>query len=288
MALIKCSVCGHMISDKAIKCPKCGNPIQRKSKAVWKILVVCLCCIVIILLGWWLYNNRMETKGGIVQDSISAEISTMSENASVEERTDSYLSISAILEIEKSGSRSVAKEKLQEFGYEKVATEDNTDNWVKNTHLAKKEVGYGGGASEIEYAAQDCSKGSFVRVVYDSNEKITWMDIEIYEKSAFEQWKKEFLELGYTITYDNTPYDEIGQNYHDTEEETRECQKEGWIIGGGRDGGCWVDMMLFNKGNKEYTDKEGTTIKPNQYVIYNHGEGSGYVIYPFGHAAYDY
>ena len=25
MALIKCEVCGHMISDKAKKCPKCGG-----------------------------------------------------------------------------------------------------------------------------------------------------------------------------------------------------------------------------------------------------------------------
>ena len=29
MALIKCSGCGHMISDKASKCPKCGMPIVK-------------------------------------------------------------------------------------------------------------------------------------------------------------------------------------------------------------------------------------------------------------------
>lgn len=27
MALIKCSVCGQMISDKAVRCPKCGSPV---------------------------------------------------------------------------------------------------------------------------------------------------------------------------------------------------------------------------------------------------------------------
>lgn len=35
MALIKCKECGHTISDKALKCPKCGNPKseqQRKDK----------------------------------------------------------------------------------------------------------------------------------------------------------------------------------------------------------------------------------------------------------------
>ena len=29
MALIKCSGCGHMISDKVSKCPKCGMPIEK-------------------------------------------------------------------------------------------------------------------------------------------------------------------------------------------------------------------------------------------------------------------
>ena len=28
MALIKCSECGQIISDKATSCPKCGNPIN--------------------------------------------------------------------------------------------------------------------------------------------------------------------------------------------------------------------------------------------------------------------
>ncbi len=30
MALIKCSECGHMISDKATKCPKCGTPVRKQ------------------------------------------------------------------------------------------------------------------------------------------------------------------------------------------------------------------------------------------------------------------
>ena len=32
MALIKCNECGHMISDRATKCPKCGCPITKESK----------------------------------------------------------------------------------------------------------------------------------------------------------------------------------------------------------------------------------------------------------------
>ena len=32
MALIKCTECGHMISDKATKCPKCGCPTTKGSQ----------------------------------------------------------------------------------------------------------------------------------------------------------------------------------------------------------------------------------------------------------------
>ena len=35
MALIKCSECGQMVSDKATKCPNCGNPINGKKQ--WKL-----------------------------------------------------------------------------------------------------------------------------------------------------------------------------------------------------------------------------------------------------------
>ena len=34
MALIKCTNCGHMVSDKGAKCPKCGTPIQKTEEAV--------------------------------------------------------------------------------------------------------------------------------------------------------------------------------------------------------------------------------------------------------------
>jgi len=33
MALIKCSGCGHMVSDKGKKCPKCGTPIHKVEEA---------------------------------------------------------------------------------------------------------------------------------------------------------------------------------------------------------------------------------------------------------------
>lgn len=32
MAIIDCKECGQKVSDKAEKCPKCGNPINEKEK----------------------------------------------------------------------------------------------------------------------------------------------------------------------------------------------------------------------------------------------------------------
>ena len=34
MALIKCTECGHTVSDRAMKCPKCGAPIQKKEEVI--------------------------------------------------------------------------------------------------------------------------------------------------------------------------------------------------------------------------------------------------------------
>jgi hypothetical protein len=36
MALIKCTECGHSISDRAIKCPNCGAPLQASSNVAQK------------------------------------------------------------------------------------------------------------------------------------------------------------------------------------------------------------------------------------------------------------
>lgn len=60
MALIKCSECGHMVSDKASVCPKCGCPLEsaetteekvmsekpkKKKGWIWGLIVVLFCLI---------------------------------------------------------------------------------------------------------------------------------------------------------------------------------------------------------------------------------------------------
>ena len=60
MALIKCSKCGHVVSDKASFCPNCGCPIEhvvttveeqleenppKKKGWIWALIVALLCLI---------------------------------------------------------------------------------------------------------------------------------------------------------------------------------------------------------------------------------------------------
>lgn len=96
MALIQCTYCGHTISDKAIKCPKCGQPIQQqkvtvppkeeanvplqqekvvyvkeKSSGTSTLLIVLLLILVVVLsIGlWWMYNNKSTPEETSKQDS---------------------------------------------------------------------------------------------------------------------------------------------------------------------------------------------------------------------------
>ena len=53
MAIIKCKECGQEISSKAENCPKCGNPINEKSKEgcfLQTLNTGCLFLVVFVLL----------------------------------------------------------------------------------------------------------------------------------------------------------------------------------------------------------------------------------------------
>ena len=82
MALIKCSECGHMISDKATKCPKCGCPTKEKTVLhqedaarndmpmydeeeshtnKWLYVVIALLLGAFAFGGYYLYSNKKNT-----------------------------------------------------------------------------------------------------------------------------------------------------------------------------------------------------------------------------------
>ena len=82
MALIKCTKCGQMISDKASQCPHCGNPIVKPDEVIVqkdnvsankqnveskpakkrnKGIVAIICVLVIVLIGLGSYYFFMPT-----------------------------------------------------------------------------------------------------------------------------------------------------------------------------------------------------------------------------------
>lgn len=66
MALIKCTKCGHEISEKAIICPKCGTSIQKeKTSKGWKksIVAVLFCVFSIALIGLFVYVFATKSSG---------------------------------------------------------------------------------------------------------------------------------------------------------------------------------------------------------------------------------
>lgn len=83
MALIKCINCGHMISDKAIVCPKCGASIQEEKTSNWKkksIVAVLICTFLIVLIGLLAY---VFINKGAEQQSIEKQENVKKETVSV-------------------------------------------------------------------------------------------------------------------------------------------------------------------------------------------------------------
>ena len=75
MALIKCTQCGHMVSDRGTKCPKCGMTIHKEGESAEnaqnadrkgagtkkKYIVAALCCIALVVFGvsfWYIKANQ--------------------------------------------------------------------------------------------------------------------------------------------------------------------------------------------------------------------------------------
>ncbi len=95
MALIKCTECGHMISDKAEKCPKCGCPIEKRDNTTqqeiansyrpayngnnrgWKstkmlYAIIAVLVVALAVCGYWLFSNKgVSDKNMETDDSLA-------------------------------------------------------------------------------------------------------------------------------------------------------------------------------------------------------------------------
>ena len=89
MALIKCTNCGHTISDKAVKCPNCGSPTEQESRKKtndqnsnkWKKHLLAFIAIAVVIGGLWGIWH-MTDGFSLNEKSSSAKESELSSNES--------------------------------------------------------------------------------------------------------------------------------------------------------------------------------------------------------------
>ena len=90
MALIKCSQCGHEISDKANHCPHCGKKVEKKFFTKTRIVIgiFSLVAIVAIILSVYsIYLNKSKTPEPVPAISETSETSDTSEDTKEEATT---------------------------------------------------------------------------------------------------------------------------------------------------------------------------------------------------------
>ncbi len=67
MSLTNCKECGKQISDKAVSCPNCGNPIKpvviEQTKKRWKLLMLMSVILIIISIYVFFYGMNKNNNG---------------------------------------------------------------------------------------------------------------------------------------------------------------------------------------------------------------------------------
>lgn len=128
MALIKCTKCGHEISDKATACPKCGNRIaivEEKKNGIMKI-VVAIALVALIAFGAFFFSNNG-----------SEEISNMVETDSVFETPRFDRNKAKLLKVVKvEYSNSLAAQAGNTYEASNLCDGDSTTAWAINLDKA--------------------------------------------------------------------------------------------------------------------------------------------------------
>ena len=78
MALVKCSECGHMVSENAKSCPNCGNPIKSNKGLIWKKPIFSIVALLFVLGGvyaiWQLMGSSGKDKDIEITNALSKSI----------------------------------------------------------------------------------------------------------------------------------------------------------------------------------------------------------------------
>ena len=133
MALIKCTKCGHEISDKATVCPKCGNKIaivEEKKNSTTKILIAVVLLALLACGAFFFLNKGDET------NNETANVKK-AENVSVNETNEFDRSKAKLLKVVKvEYSNSLAPQAGNNYEAKNLCDGDSTTAWAINLDKA--------------------------------------------------------------------------------------------------------------------------------------------------------
>ena len=201
MALVKCSNCGHDISEKAIVCPKCGASIQKEAKSENEspkggkkkgIVAVLICALVVALIGLFAY---VFTSNGDSESQNAERSAEEAKNETVSVRfTDVYINR---MSTENSHINTKLHELLQKQGYKLLMQETTSEYYEvfectlsqKHYYLGKNMEYYNGGWHPVgtPYCGVEVVVGepdSYVIIKFQDEDELK-IFIDDAEKSGF-------------------------------------------------------------------------------------------------------
>ena len=133
MALIKCTKCGHEISDKATVCPKCGNKIavvEKKKNSTTKIFIA-VALLALLVCGAFFFLNKEDEA-----NNATANVETV-EAVSANEDNEFDRSKAKLLKVVKvEYSNSLAPQAGNNYEAKNLCDGDSTTAWAINLDKA--------------------------------------------------------------------------------------------------------------------------------------------------------
>lgn len=129
MALIKCTKCGHEISDKATVCPRCGNIIaiveEKKSSTTKSIIAIVL--LVLLACGTFFFLNKGNETNKDAANSETAKVGIVKETNELDRSNAKLLKI-----VKVEYNNSLAPQAGNTYEAKNLCDGDSTTAWAVN------------------------------------------------------------------------------------------------------------------------------------------------------------